>query len=111
MEAFDLYFKLLKPDGILCVNISNWHLSLEPFMRALAEHYDVPLLGLQTTDNFATLQFAAKIVCFCRKPDGLQPPPINNSPLGARLIDFSRYPAMGRLPTDEQGSFIGLVNW
>ena len=111
VEAFDLYFKLLKPDGILCVNISNWHLSLEPFMRALAEHYDVPLLGLQTTDNFATLQFAAKIACFCRKPDGLQPPPINNSPLGARLIDFSRYPAMGRLPTDEQGSFIGLVNW
>lgn len=111
VEAFDLYFKLLKPDGILCVNISNWHLSLEPFMKALAEHYDVPLLGLRTLDNFATLQFGAKVAIFCRKPEGLDMPPIGEGPRAARLIDFANYRAMPSLPTDEKGSFISLVNW
>ena len=111
VEAFDLYFKLLKPDGILCVNISNWHLTLEPFMRTLAEHYGVPLLGLRTVDHFATLQFGAKVALFCRDPDSVAPPPIADSPLAARMIDFSRYRPMPHLPTDEKGSFIGLVNW
>jgi hypothetical protein len=111
VEAFDLYFKLLKPDGILCVNISNWHLSLEPFMRTLAERYGVPLLGLSTVDNFATLQFGAKVALFCRDPDSVAPPPLGNSPLAARMIDFSKYRLMGDLPTDEKGSFISLVNW
>ena len=111
VEAFDLYFKLLKPDGILCVNISNWHLTLEPFMRTLAEHYGVPLLGLRTVDHFATLQFGAKVALFCRDPDSVAPPPLADSPLAARMIDFSRYRPMPHLPTDEKGSFIGLVNW
>lgn len=111
VEAFDLYFRLLKPDGILCVNISNWHLSLEPFMRALAEHYGVPLLGLRTVDHFATLQFGAKVALFCRDPDSIAPPPLADSPLAARMIDFSRYRPMPHLPTDEKGSFIGLMSW
>jgi hypothetical protein len=47
-EAFELYFRHLKPDGILAVNISNTYLNLEPVMEraanafgkvALAYHY------------------------------------------------------------------------
>ena len=111
-EAFDLYFKLLKPDGVLCVNISNWHLALEPFMKTVGETYDVPLLGLATSDNFATLAFGAKIACFCRSPEGLANPPFNvQGPHGARMIDFSRCKRLPSLPTDEKGSFINLINW
>ncbi len=36
-EAFDLYAKHLKPDGILAVNISNRHVDLSPVIRGLAQ--------------------------------------------------------------------------
>ena len=108
-EAFDLYFKMLKPDGILCVNISNWHLSLEPFMRAVGDAYEVPMLGFETRDDYAHLAFGAKVAFFCRKPEGMAPPPFNGGRM--RLIDFSRCEPMAQLPTDEKGSFIGLVKW
>ena len=111
VEAFDLYLKLLKPDGILCVNISNWHLALEPFMRAIGEHYDLPLLGLQTTDHYPALQFGAKVAFFCRKPEGMADPPFGRNPNQALPIDFTRYRVMPRLPTDEKGSFVGLIAW
>jgi spermidine synthase len=35
-EAFELYFRHLKPDGVLCVHISNRYLSLEPVVAAAA---------------------------------------------------------------------------
>ena len=105
-EAFDLYFKLLKPDGVLCVNISNWHLQLEPFMRALGEAYDVPLLGLETLDDYGRLAFGAKVAFFCRKPEGLAMPPVGPK---CRIIDFNAFKPMPHLPTDEKGSFLDLV--
>lgn len=104
-EAFALYFSMLKPDGVLCVNISNWHLQLEPFMRAIGEEFDVPLLGLFSDNDFAHLTFSAKVAFFCRKPEGLAPPPVGPK---CQIIDFNRFPAMSRLPTDDKGSFLGL---
>lgn len=111
IEAFDLYFKLLKPDGVLCINISNWHLDLFPYIRALGDYYDCPILGFSTTDNYGSLQFAAKVAFFCRQPQGLATPPIGDSPLQARMIDFSRIKPMAELPTDEKGSFVSLIRW
>ena len=113
-EAFALYFKLLKPDGILCVNISNWHLTLEPFMKAVGERFDVPLLGLRTSDNYGMLQFGATVAFFCRKPEGLGPLPIGKPDKiwhNAEIIDFSKFKSLASLPTDEKGSFINLIKW
>ena len=111
VEAFDIYFKLLKPDGIIVVNISNWHLNLLPFMRAIGDHYGCPLLGLQTGNDFATLQLSATVAVLCRDPKGYAPPPYGEGPREARPIDFSRIRPMESLPTDEKGSFVGLINW
>jgi SAM-dependent methyltransferase len=36
LEAFELYFRHLKPDGLLAVHISNQHLNLEPVVAAAA---------------------------------------------------------------------------
>ena len=36
-EAFELYFKHLKPDGILCVHVSNRYLNLVPVVAKLAD--------------------------------------------------------------------------
>jgi SAM-dependent methyltransferase len=37
IEAFELYFRHLKPDGLLAVHISNQHLNLEPIVGAAAQ--------------------------------------------------------------------------
>lgn len=39
-EAFDLYWKHLKQDGILAVHITNLHINLEPIVRNLAKKYN-----------------------------------------------------------------------
>ena len=39
-ESFDLYKKLLKPDGVLVVHISNRFLNLEPVVEKLAKYMD-----------------------------------------------------------------------
>ena len=40
-EAFALYFRLLKKDGVLAVHISNEYLDLFPVIAAIADHYSV----------------------------------------------------------------------
>ena len=106
-EAYELYFKLLKPDGILCVNITNWHLEMEPLMRTIGDSFHVPLLGLMTRDDYSRLAFGAKIAFFCRKPEGLAQPPFQT----ASLINFNLFKPLSYFPTDERGSFINLIKW
>jgi SAM-dependent methyltransferase len=36
-EAFQIYWKCLRPDGILVINISNRHVDLKPVVRGLAD--------------------------------------------------------------------------
>lgn len=109
VEAFELYFKLLKPDGILCVNISNWHLKLEPYIKALGDHFDCPVVGLYSRDDFGRFGFAATTAFFCRDPSRMTPPPVNSG--FVRLVDFRKVRAMKQLPTDEKGSFLSLIRW
>jgi len=104
-EAFELYFKMLKPGGILAVNISNWHLSLEPFIKAVGESFRCPVLGLATDNDFGRLAFASKFAFFCRAPETLAPPP-----KGVAQLDFRRQPDIP-LPTDEKGSFVNTIKW
>lgn len=43
-EAFELYFKHLRDDGILALHISNRHLDLRPVVYALARGMDMPAI-------------------------------------------------------------------
>jgi hypothetical protein len=104
IEAFELYFKLLNPDGILVVNISNWHLNLVPFMKSVGDHFKSPLLVLEAPQNLGALAFAAKCAFFCRQPEGM-----GDLPAQARIIDLSTVKPMSQLPTDERGSFVELI--
>jgi hypothetical protein len=104
-EAFELYFKMLKPDGILAVNISNWHLGLEPFVKAMGEAFNCPVLVLSSGNDYARLAFASKFAFFCRTPEKLGP-----LPQGAKIIDLNHFKNFP-VPTDEKGSFISLINW
>lgn len=106
-EAFDLYFKLLKPDGILCVNISNWHLELEPYIKKMGAVFDCPLFGMWCPEDLGQLRFDTVSVFFCRDPRGMSAPPVQDGI--SRMIPFGRIPMMDNLPTDDCGSFLPLI--
>jgi SAM-dependent methyltransferase len=40
-EAFEIYLRHLKPDGVLAVHISNRYLDLEPVVMTLVEHFNL----------------------------------------------------------------------
>lgn len=40
-EAFDIYLRHLKPDGVIAVHLSSRYFNLEPVVRQLAEHFDL----------------------------------------------------------------------
>ena len=56
-EAFDLYWKHLKPDGVLAVNISNRHVDLSPVLRGVggADGKDVRWVSGQPDDAAGVL--------------------------------------------------------
>lgn len=104
-EAFELYFKMLKPDGILALNVTNWHLDLEPYVKAIGVAFQVPTVVLESPDDLERLAFGAKCAFFCRQPSGM-----GQLPFGARIVDIQKQPDI-QMPTDEKGSFIPLIRW
>jgi hypothetical protein len=44
-EAFQLYLDRLKPDGILSLHLTNWHLNLSPMVKAASKVFDLHLQG------------------------------------------------------------------
>ncbi len=40
-EAFDIYMRHLRPDGVIAVHISNRHFNLQPVIRALAKRLEL----------------------------------------------------------------------
>ena len=104
-EAFDLYFRRLRPDGILAVNISNWHLDLTPLIKAVGDAFACPVVAIRQEDSLGQLRLSSMWAFFVR-----QPPPDFRLPTGAKRLDFGQVKRF-KLPTDERGSFVGLVSW
>lgn len=50
-EAFELYNRHLKPDGIIAVHISNRYLDLEPVVRNLAKHFQYQLANINLPEG------------------------------------------------------------
>ena len=62
LEAFQLYFRHLKPDGILAVHISNRHLYLEPIVAAAAEKLGKDAVLIESPSDRANEIFLARWV-------------------------------------------------
>lgn len=103
-EAFRLYFNRLKPDGLLAVNISNWHLELMPFAKAVSTAFDCSVLGLSADKDLGRLAFGSIFAVYCREPGDII------IPKGVKMVDFTSVPDV-TLPTDEKGSFTRYVTW
>lgn len=104
-EAFFLYFQRLNPDGILAVNISNWHLDLAPLMRSVSEAFDVPAVIIHQQGDMAKIRFGSGWAFFMRSP-----PEDFTFPPAAQFVDLSKVKHF-KLPEDEFGSFISLIQW
>ncbi len=103
-EAFALYFSRLKRDGLLAVNISNWHLELMPFAKAVSGAFDCSALGLSADKDLERLTFGSLYAVYGREPCDL------TFPKGLHIVDFNSVPDVA-LPTDEKGSFTRYVTW
>ncbi len=50
-EAFELYLKHLRPDGILAVHISSLYFDLKPLIRGLARELDWPAVLIENQED------------------------------------------------------------
>lgn len=76
-EAMRLYFKHLKPDGVLAIHIANHFLDLKPLLRGLAElqHYQYRFIReAQAADDFGLYRSSWALIS--RNPAFLQKPAI-----------------------------------
>ena len=51
LEAFDVYRRHLKPNGVIAVHISNRHLDLQPIVMLIAEHHRMQVAEIHATDH------------------------------------------------------------
>ena len=68
-EAFELYFKHLKPDGILAVHISNRHINLRPVVRTLAEQFEKRCFLIKNSSDSSNLIKSASWVLITDSDD------------------------------------------
>jgi len=58
-EAFELYFRELKPDGVLAVHVSNNYLNLEPVVRSAAASLNKEAVLVSNSDDHPNGIYAA----------------------------------------------------
>lgn len=68
-EAFDVYSRHLKPDGIIAVHVSNRHLRLEPVVIRLAEHVGMECVKVNNPVDPIRVVLAAEWMLMSRNPD------------------------------------------
>ena len=54
-EAFEIYLRLLKPQGVIAVNITNRHLDLRPVIQGVAKHFNLKTLTIVSKGTFGIL--------------------------------------------------------
>ena len=107
LEAFDLYLKRIKPDGILAVNTTNWHIDMLPFCKTVAEHYDLKLTGIVSRgDN--KLKTADAMWVLMRRGKAVEP---DLSLAPAALIDWDKVRTMRKPITDDRGCILSLIKF
>jgi len=101
-EAFEIYWKRLAEDGIIVVHISNHQLDLEPVVRKLAQHFNVPAVKLQSKEDQDRGFYYSTWMVLTRNQQFLAIPEISDG-----RVDAQPLPATAQLWTDD---FTNLVN-
>jgi hypothetical protein len=78
-EAFDVYFRHLKPGGVLAVHVSNKYLDLEPVVHGIAAflHKEDGTVDTEDDDNAGT--FGSTWVLVSGRNDFFASPPVHGA--------------------------------
>lgn len=104
-EAFAVYLRHLKPDGILAVHVSNQYLDLAPVTRQLASFYGYPAVLIHSAKDEQQLISAASWVLMTHNRDFLGRPEIANA-----IEPIPPRPGL-RLWTDDYNSLLEIIRW
>lgn len=106
-EAFEIYLKHLRPNGLIAAHISNRHLDLKPVLAALGAHFDLTALFLKNTAGKERWWVAAsEWVLMTRNPTLLASKAITEV---AQLLDQSSVRPI--LWTDEHTSLLQVLRY
>jgi hypothetical protein len=102
-EAFAVYFRHLKPDGILAVHVSNTYLDLAPVVKLLADDADYATRLISSDDDDPALITAADWVLVTRNQEFLNVP---ETFAGSKNIEV---PAGLRIWTDDYNDLFHVL--
>ena len=69
-EAFEIYFRHLKPDGVLALHISNQYLNLQPVVEAAAVALQKEAVLVNNGDNYPQGIYSAAWILLGNDPQG-----------------------------------------
>jgi hypothetical protein len=76
-EAFQQYFKHLKPEGLIVIHISNKYLDLEPVLARVSEALNKPARVYETEDDESGNCFGTTYVLFANHETRFQQPSLS----------------------------------
>ena len=104
-EAVELYWKHLKPDGIIAVHVSNQHLALEPVVLRLAREFQLHSAVIDYDGGQDEADYASSWVLLARSSILEQSGEIHDAATVTRLDPKAP------LWTDEYTSLVKLLRW
>jgi SAM-dependent methyltransferase len=104
-EAFAVYFRHLKPDGVLAIHVSNQYLNLGPVVQQLASFYNYSAVRIRSAKNDPEGLSSATWILVTRNRPFLDSPEISDAaePIPPR-------PGL-RLWTDDYNNLLQVIRW
>jgi spermidine synthase len=103
-EAFEIYFRQLKPEGVLAVHISNRYLDLRPVVEKLAAHFKVNVVTISDDNEPDWWIYATTWMLVTKDPEFLK---------GDRIRDVAEEPKSDNksspLWTDDYASLYSIM--
>jgi spermidine synthase len=78
-ESVELYLQHLKPDGILCIHISNLFLDLGSVVRAIAAELDIPCVFIDSSDKSDFASYYSTWAVLTRNQSFLDDPAVDEA--------------------------------
>lgn len=104
-EAFQIYWRHLKPDGLLAVHVSNRYLDLEPVVALAAQGSGKQVWSVENEDNEAHEIFASTYVLVSSRPGFF------SNPLFHGLLEKVDVPPNLRPWTDDYSNLWQVLNY
>lgn len=103
-EAFDTYFRHLRPDGILAANMSNRHVDIRPVLAQFAAHFGWSFVWIENFSDEPRGVYAADWGLLSRDPSFLADPIVN-----VRKGDLSGVATNLRMWTDDYSNLFAVL--